>query len=330
MSSADPFVRLCPSWKGRCFVEILDRVRSSGEPFLGQSVHVVLNRGFEEAAEDCYFDFVYQPVVGEDHSVDSIVVIAHDVTALASAKHEAESPTGSRTNSWRRCRTSCARRSTRCSGTRKWSVAGSIEPHRLPAVLETIERNAQLQEQLISDVLDVSRIITGKLRLDIQPVDLPRVHPGSARDGRACRDGEGRQAASRYRAARRAGCRRRAAAAADRVEPAVERDQVHAARRARADPARQRVNSHVELTVSDTGEGIAPEFLPHLFERFRQADSTFTRSHGGLGLGLAISRHLVEAHGGRIQAMSPGKGRGTTVRVELPLMIVHDGRSQTT
>ena len=69
-----------------------------------------------------------------------------------------------------------------------------------------------------------------------------------------------------------------------------------------------RVNSHIEMTVSDTGEGIAPEFLPHLFERFRQADSTFTRSHGGLGLGLAISRHLVEAHGGRIEATESGQG----------------------
>jgi CheY-like chemotaxis protein len=86
----------------------------------------------------------------------------------------------------------------------------------------------------------------------------------------------------------------------------------------------QRVDSQVEISVSDTGEGIAPEFLPFLFERFRQADSAFTRAHGGLGLGLAICRHLVEAHGGRIEAVSPGKGRGTTVRVELPLMIVHE------
>ena len=76
--------------------------------------------------------------------------------------------------------------------------------------------------------------------------------------------------------------------------------------------------------VSDSGEGISPEFLPLLFQRFSQADSAFTRTHGGLGLGLAISRHLVEAHGGRINAASPGKGRGATMRVELPLLIVHD------
>jgi CheY-like chemotaxis protein/anti-sigma regulatory factor (Ser/Thr protein kinase) len=85
----------------------------------------------------------------------------------------------------------------------------------------------------------------------------------------------------------------------------------------------QQVDSHVELTVSDTGEGVDAEALPHLFDRFWQADRALSRSHGGLGLGLAISRHLVEAHGGKIEASSPGKGQGTTVRVELPGMILH-------
>jgi CheY-like chemotaxis protein len=85
----------------------------------------------------------------------------------------------------------------------------------------------------------------------------------------------------------------------------------------------QRVNSHVEIAVSDTGEGIDPDFLPHMFQRFKQADGTFSRTHSGLGLGLAICRHLVEAHGGVITAASPGKGAGATFRVELPTMIVH-------
>jgi CheY-like chemotaxis protein len=84
-----------------------------------------------------------------------------------------------------------------------------------------------------------------------------------------------------------------------------------------------RVNSHVEIVVSDTGIGIPPEFLPHVFERFRQADSRFSRQHGGLGLGLAIARDLVQLHGGTIQAFSEGPGRGATFRVQLPLMIVH-------
>jgi CheY-like chemotaxis protein len=85
----------------------------------------------------------------------------------------------------------------------------------------------------------------------------------------------------------------------------------------------QRVDSHVELSVSDTGIGIREEFVPHLFERFRQGDSSTTRAHGGLGLGLAIARRIVELHGGRIEAFSPGEGKGATFRVSLPLMIVH-------
>ena len=84
-----------------------------------------------------------------------------------------------------------------------------------------------------------------------------------------------------------------------------------------------RVNSHVELTVSDTGVGISPEFLPHVFERFTQADSSSTRHHSGLGLGLGIARHLVELHGGEISAHSDGPGKGATFVVNLPIMIVH-------
>jgi CheY-like chemotaxis protein len=89
------------------------------------------------------------------------------------------------------------------------------------------------------------------------------------------------------------------------------------------------VNSHVEITVSDTGRGIDPEFLPLVFERFRQADPSFSREHGGLGLGLAIARQLVELHGGTISAASDGIGRGATFTVMLPLMIVHPVRSDT-
>src|SRR5262249_53006008 len=86
----------------------------------------------------------------------------------------------------------------------------------------------------------------------------------------------------------------------------------------------QRINSHVEVAVSDTGQGISPEFLPYVFDRFRQADSAITRMHGGLGLGLAIVRHLVELHGGIVEARSPGEGQGATFTVMLPVMITHD------
>src|SRR5205814_180353 len=89
----------------------------------------------------------------------------------------------------------------------------------------------------------------------------------------------------------------------------------------------QRIDSHVEIVVSDTGFGIPPDFLPHIFERFRQADSGTTREHGGIGLGLAIVRHLVELHGGSVHVTSGGRDKGSTFRVRLPLMIVHAGTS---
>jgi CheY-like chemotaxis protein/anti-sigma regulatory factor (Ser/Thr protein kinase) len=88
----------------------------------------------------------------------------------------------------------------------------------------------------------------------------------------------------------------------------------------------ERVNSHVEITVSDTGVGINPEFLPYVFDRFRQADSSYTRKHGGLGLGLAIVRHLVELHGGTVHVHSDGEARGSTFTVRLPLMIIQDAQ----
>jgi CheY-like chemotaxis protein len=94
-------------------------------------------------------------------------------------------------------------------------------------------------------------------------------------------------------------------------------------KRGRVQVRLERVNSHVEIVVSDTGSGIRPDFLPHVFERFRQAEAGTTREKGGLGLGLAIVRHIVEMHGGSVVASSPGEGAGATFRVRLPLMIVH-------
>src|SRR5690606_22197273 len=85
----------------------------------------------------------------------------------------------------------------------------------------------------------------------------------------------------------------------------------------------ERVDSHVEIAVSDTGQGIKPDFLPFVFDRFRQADATTARAHGGLGLGLAIVRHLVELHGGTVRVDSPGEGQGATFTVQLPIMIMH-------
>ena len=188
--------------------------------------------------------------------------------------------------------------------------------------IETLERNATALTQIVEDVLDVSRIIAGKLRLDVQPVELPRVVEQAIESMLPGANAKGVRVKTVVdpRAAPIAGDPERLQQVvwnivSNAVKFTPRGGQVHV--------RVERVNSHVELIVSDTGIGIAKEFLPHLFERFRQADSSTTRTHGGIGLGLAITRHLVELHGGTIEASSAGAGTGATFRVRLPVMIVH-------
>ena len=193
-----------------------------------------------------------------------------------------------------------------------------LEPDKARVAAEVIERNARLQAQLITDLLDISRIVSGNMRLDLQSVDLSGV----------------------------------VQSAIDSIMPAAEAKRVRIAKSISplkdpilGDPARlQQVvwnllsnavkftptdgtvrvvlaptDDHVDIRVEDTGEGIAPEFLPQLFKRFRQADPSPSRSHGGLGIGLAIVKQLVELHGGHIRAESEGLGKGATFAIELPL-----------
>ena len=208
---------------------------------------------------------------------------------------------------------------------------GSVEEGKKKRALEVIDRNAALQVRLVDDILDVSRIITGGLRLEVRPVDLGVV----------------------------------IAAALDAIRPAAEarRIQIHSsliasARQTEGDPQRlQQIvwnllanavkftepggridleladtgGRGVRIVVKDSGAGIEPDFLPHVFERFRQADGAFNRQHGGLGLGLAIVRHLVELHGGTVRAESAGIGNGSTFTIDLPrrLLVQHEpGRTQ--
>ena len=202
----------------------------------------------------------------------------------------------------------------------------AVEKH--DKAIETIERNATSLTQIVEDILDISRIVSGKIRLNVQAVDFPDVVRN----------------------------------AIDAVTPAADAKHVRLetvldpqASPISGDPERlqqilwnllsnavkftekggkvqvrlERVNSQVEVAVSDTGIGISPEFLPHVFERFRQADAGIGRERGGLGLGLSIARQLTEMHGGTIEAASGGLGQGSTFRLKLPLMIVHPLREDT-
>ncbi len=188
--------------------------------------------------------------------------------------------------------------------------------------LDTIERNAKLQAQLIDDLLDVSRIISGKLRLTVMPVELSSIIEAAVDSIRPAAD------AKRIRLHvlldSHAGL---ISGDPDRLQQVVWNLLSNAVKftgkEGRIQVRLQRITSHVEITVSDNGRGVSPEFLPYVFDRFRQADSSITRMHGGLGLGLAIVRNLVELHGGSVQAQSPGEGLGATFRVQLPIIIAH-------
>jgi signal transduction histidine kinase/ActR/RegA family two-component response regulator len=195
---------------------------------------------------------------------------------------------------------------------------GKLDPDDTARALQTIQRNAVAQAQIVDDLLDVSSIVTGRLRLSMGPVELaPAIE-----------------------------------AAVDSVRPAAQAKEIELAvdlergiGRVDGDPGRlrqvvwnlltnalkftpragrvelrlERIESEVEITVSDNGQGISATFLPHVFERFRQADGSTKRAHGGLGLGLAIVRHIVELHGGTVEASSPGEGLGAVFRVRLPV-----------
>ena len=198
--------------------------------------------------------------------------------------------------------------------------SSKMDEQTIANAIDTIDRNARLQSRLIEDMLDVSRIMSGKLRLDAQPVDLTNVIN----------------------------------AAVETLRPAADAKQIrvyvvldYGAGLVLGDPVRlqqiawnllsnaikftpkggsikvylERVNSHLEITVSDTGPGIDEEFLPYVFERFRQADSSTTKKYGGLGLGLAIVRQLVELHGGTVEAANLHEGAGAIFTVRLPIMV---------
>ncbi|HEY9420205.1 MAG TPA: ATP-binding protein [Thermoanaerobaculia bacterium] len=188
--------------------------------------------------------------------------------------------------------------------------------------METIIRNAKLQSQLIDDLLDVSRITSGKMRLDVRPTELAPVIDAAVETIRPAAE------------AKQIGIQRVLDPLAGPVagDPARLQQVVwnllsnavkFTPKGGKAEVRLERVNSHVEIIVADNGMGISREFLPQVFDRFRQLDASTTRQQGGLGLGLAIVRHLVELHGGTVEVKSPGVGQGSTFIVRLPLSIAH-------
>lgn len=202
-----------------------------------------------------------------------------------------------------------------------WSymiARGQVAGEDLKKGLETIERNARIQVKMIEDLLDMSRITSGKMRLDFQQVDFDAVVDAAIASIRPAADAKRIQVVRRMRSR------------IDRVQGDPHRIQQivwnilsnaikFTAKGGTVTVAVESDDTHSRLRVTDDGIGIEPSFLPHVFDRFRQADGSTTRSYGGLGLGLAIVKQLVELHGGSIRAESEGSGHGSTFIVDLPL-----------
>ncbi|MDB5324909.1 MAG: rpfC, partial [Phycisphaerales bacterium] len=206
-----------------------------------------------------------------------------------------------------------------------WSqiMQSSADPADIANGLQVIERNARAQAQIIEDLLDMSRIISGKIRLDVQRLDLSAVVHTAIEALRPTADAKSLRLKS----------------VIDPLQGVVVSGDISRLQQVlwnllsnaikftpkggRVQVLLERVNSHLEISVIDSGEGIEPEFLPYVFDRFRQADASTTRRHGGLGIGLSIVKQLVELHGGSIRVKSAGSGHGATFIVTLPLIVVH-------
>ena len=197
---------------------------------------------------------------------------------------------------------------------------GRMDANTAARAIEAIERNAKAQAQLIEDLLDVSRMISGNLRLNVERTNLVSVIKAAVDVVHPAAD------AKKIQLDLELDVVDDLEADAHRLQQVVWNLLSNAVkftdRGGKVRIKLERVNSHAQIEVSDTGEGIDPEFLPHLFEPFRQADGTSTKRHGGLGLGLAIARRLVEMHGGTISAKSEGAGRGSTFTLSIPMRMV--------
>jgi PAS domain S-box-containing protein len=194
-----------------------------------------------------------------------------------------------------------------------------VPPSMRDRALETIERNATLQARLVDDLLDVSRIVAGKLTIRADAVDLGAVVASAVDTVVGGATAKGLRLAAHLPAEHRLVVTGDAARLQQIVWNLVSNAIKFTPAGGQIDVDVRRVESHAEIHVRDTGQGIAPSFQPYLFQRFRQMDSSHSRAHGGLGLGLSIVRHLVEAHGGSVSAHSDGPGQGATFSVVLPL-----------
>jgi signal transduction histidine kinase/CheY-like chemotaxis protein len=323
-----PLMEAVPELVGQGFDDLMYEVMRSGRAHQGREQHVRVDRDRDGSLEDTYFDFVYAPIHAPDGTVDAIFVDAYEVTdkvlAYRYLEHLRKDAEAANRLKDEFLATMSHELRTPLNAILGWASLlrrGQNDKASLERALTTIERNARAQARLIDDVLDVSRIVSGKLRLELRRIDLNKVVLAAVDVVRPAAD------AKRLRMVvdLAPGDSVVLAGDPDRLQQVAWNLLSNAIKFTPSDGTvtlrTERVGSQARLVVQDTGIGIAREHLPFIFERFRQVDSSRTRKHGGLGLGLAIVRHLVELHGGVVTADTDGAGKGTTFRVDLPVRV---------
>ncbi|GEP40946.1 PAS domain-containing protein [Brevifollis gellanilyticus] len=345
-----------PELAGQEFDEMLRQVLHSGNPFTGTEMLARFTREGTDSVEDRYFDFTYLQVCDPeghpygvyDHAVDvtSRVLARQALEKSQALLEQALSDRQSLLDAERAARMEAEQASrmkdeflatlshelrTPLNAIVGWTQLLQMIPDpsgELTEGLEIISRNARAQTQIIEDILDMSRIVSGKLRLTIRAVNLTEIVRVAVDTLQPAANGKGVQL--HFEAAKVTesfpGDPNRLQQVfwnllSNAVKFTPKGGKVHVGVRT--------MGGNIEVCVTDNGQGIAPEFLPYVFNRFRQADASTTRVHGGLGLGLSIVRQIVEMHGGTVRVLSPGKGLGASFIISLPTHSqVSDGREQ--
>jgi signal transduction histidine kinase/ActR/RegA family two-component response regulator len=332
-----PLLEALPALHDQPFIGYLNGVLRTGEAYEASEHVAVWPTGSHGELEETYFNLVYAPLRTASGGVEGVLVAAFDVTAqvrvrqsseltLAQLKVAHEQRTSALAEAERANRAKDEFLSTMSHELRTplnaivgWSKllrSGTVSREQLPRALETIERNALIQTRLIDDMLDLARIEQGKLVLAVGPTEMASVMLAAL---------DAVQPAAELKGVRLQPVLDSHAMIigdADRLQQVVWNllsNAIKFTERGGCVQARlRREDSFVEVIVSDNGKGIAPDFLPHVFDRFRQADAKMSRQAGGLGLGLAIVRSIVELHGGTVKVESEGVGSGATFTAKLP------------
>jgi signal transduction histidine kinase/DNA-binding NarL/FixJ family response regulator len=318
----------------------IDDVMRRGIPSWHQDARVPIFRN--GAVEEVFWTYGYSPVFGDDGAIAGTLVVCTETTDRVAALRElrasearfqqlaetaqqarlaAESASSAKDDFLATASHELRTPLNAILGWARLLQSGELDAAAVARAIDIIDRNANAQVRLIEDILDGSRIISGKLQLEIRPLDMT-VLVGAALDAvRAAAEAKRIVLTMRLDPAAA-----RVFGDPDRLQQVIWNLVTNAIKftpkDGTVDVSLRRVGTDIELRVRDSGEGIDPEFLPHVFERFRQADGSTTRRHGGLGLGLALVRHLVEAHGGAVRAASEGPGLGATFAITLPVQAV--------